>query len=210
MKARPYPVVLSLLVCWLAQTPVPAADAFSFVDPTDPTVAEVRKTGEFTIDQAGNALVMEVRRLLASSSPASVVGQMHLRSYKLPAAAPNKPGVTTLRLTSLKVRNPANAPDAADRAALEHIKQQLSEGDPVSQLLIQKVELSGQAPEWRVYRPLVTLKQCLACHGPVHSLDADLAAALKLRYPADEAVDYKASEWRGMLRVSLAPAPERK
>lgn len=206
MKARSYPVVLSLACGFVASSTGWAAAAESphtFVDPDDPAVTEIRRLGERTIDQAGNAMIGEVRRVLATTTPALAIGKLHLKEYKLPLAMPGKPVVNALRRTSFRVRNPANSPDAADLAALELIQGQLQRGDDVAKLLVQRVSLPGQPPEWRVYRPLATLKQCMDCHGADPVLAPGVADTLKVFYPADKAVDYKPGEWRGLIRVSI-------
>ena len=207
MRARSYSFILSL-ACGLAAGPaVLAADAASptavFVDDADPGVAEIRKLGERTLDHAGTALLMEVRHVLAESSPALAIGRLHLKDYPLPRAVPGQPAVTAIRRTSLQVRNPANAPDAADLAALELIRDQIANGDDVAKVLVQRVTLAGQPPEWRVYRPLVTLKQCLECHGPADELAPGVSDTLKVFFPADQAVDYKVGKWRGLIRASI-------
>jgi mono/diheme cytochrome c family protein len=207
MKVRLHPVVLSLACCVLPLTAARASDStaapFAFVDPDDASVAEIRQLGDRTIDQAGNAMMLELRRELAAKAPALAVGGVHLKNYKLPAMSPGQPAVTAIHRTSLKVRNPANAPDAADRAALELVQRQLVDGDHVSPVLVQKVALPGQAPEWRVYRPLAVLKQCLDCHGDDGHLAAGVADTLKVFYPTDTAINYRPGEWRGMFRVSI-------
>lgn len=208
MKARSYPVVLSLacglvliMPAWAAET---APMTHVFLDPDEPVVAGIRKLGERTIDQAGVALVNEVRRVLAVTPTVQAIEVMHLKSYKLPTAAPGDLAVTKLALTSLQVRNPAHAPDEADRAVLSLIRNQLEQGDPVAKVLVQRVTPSGQPPEWRVYRPLSVMRQCLDCHGTSATLAPGVSARLKELYPADTAVDYKAGSWRGIVRVSIA------
>lgn len=148
-------------------------------------------------------MIGEVRRVLATTTPALAVGKLHLKEYKLPLAMPGKPVVSELRRTSQRVRNPANSPDAADLAALEVIQDQLQRGDDVAKVLVQRVSLPGKTPEWRVYRPLVTLKQCIDCHGAEATLAPGVADTLKVFYPADKAVDYKTGAWRGLIRVSI-------
>ncbi|RXK54465.1 DUF3365 domain-containing protein [Oleiharenicola lentus] len=214
MKARFYPVVLSLACGLAAGSAVLAAEAtaptpHAFVDPADPAVAEIRMIGERALDHSGSALVVEVRRVMADHTAALAIGKLHLKDYKLPPAQPGKPAVTAIRRTSLQVRNPANAPDAPDLAALEMIQGQLERGDEVSKVLVQRVTLPGQQPEWRVYRPMVTLKQCLDCHGPPATLAPGVADTLKVFYPADQALNFRTGSWRGLIRASIADTPRK-
>jgi hypothetical protein len=207
MKARLYPVVLSLACGVAIFAAGRAADAESpphiFVPADDPRVASFRQAGERAIDHAGNALVLEVRRVMTDTAPAMALGRLHLKDYKPPTSPKGLPVVTTIRRTSLLVRNPANAPDAADLAALTRIEEEIKNGDAVSNVLVQRVTLPGQTPEWRVYRPLVTLKQCTDCHGTPNALAPGVADALHVFYPADKAIDYRAGSWRGLIRASI-------
>jgi hypothetical protein len=211
MRARSYSVVLSL-VCSLAAGPtLQAAEAtdslYVFVDPADPALAAIRKLGERTLDQAGTAMIVEIRHELAESAPALAIGKLHLKHYPLPPAVPGKPAVVALRRTSLQLRNPANAPDAADQAALELIRDQLARGDDVASELVQRVTLPGKPLEWRIYRPLVTLKECLECHGRADALAPGVTDTLKVFYRSDQAVDYRTGSWRGLMRVSIVAPP---
>lgn len=206
MKARSTPVVLSLALALLAPSLFRAADAAAshdFVDPDDPALREIRLLGERTIDHAGGALLTEKRRVLATHAPALAVGMLHLKDYKLPAPAPGRPAVIALKRTSLRVRNPSNAPDFPDLAALELIEDQLQDGEAVAKVLIQRVTLPGRATEWRVYRPLGVMKSCLDCHGRPEALAPGVADTLKVFFPTDQAVNYKVGAWRGLMRVSI-------
>lgn len=203
MKARSYPVVLSL-ACALAALAAAAPDpTHVFVSPDDPRVSHLRAAGERALDHAARALLLEVRRVLADQTPAMAIGQLHLKDYQPPPAAPGQPAVSAVRRTSLRIRNPANAPDAADLAALSRIEAELERGDPVSALLVQRVTLPGRTPEWRVYRPLATLNQCLACHGNDRTLAPGVPDTLQVFYPADQARGYRAGSWRGLLRATI-------
>jgi hypothetical protein len=214
MKARFYPVVLSLALGLLAPISCRAADAadsphFSFVDPDDPALAAIRLVGVRTIDQSGNALLGEVKRVLTTTSPALAVGMFHLKDYKLPLPARGEPVVTALRRTSLRLRNSSNIPDEADLAALAKIQSELEAGDSVSPLLMQRVIHPDQPVEWRVYRPMVVMKQCLSCHGPDQALAPGVIESLQVFFPRDNAAGYKSGEWRGLIRVSITEVPKK-
>jgi hypothetical protein len=212
MKARVYPAVLSLVGVLLGPSIFRAADAPApshvFLDPDEPLLKDVRRLGEGTIDRVGTNLVLEVRRVLARTPTVDAIGVMHLRDYKPP---PRVPGtlwsITQLRRTSLRVRDPANAPDAADRAALELIQSQLEQGEGVAKVLVQRVTLPGQPPEWRVYRPISAMRECLQCHGKSDTLDPRVASRLHELYPEDKAVNYREQDWRGLFRVSITDQP---
>ena len=54
------------------------------------------------------------------------------------------------------------------------------------------------------YYPIVTNGLCLQCHGrPGVELQAETQAALRARYPDDQAVGYGVNELRGIFVVSM-------
>lgn len=195
------------VACLAADSVRPGDPPVSWVDSTDPSVTAIRQTGERQIDRVGNLLVYEVERTIAANGLAKAVEMVHLKDLALPKPAPGQPRVTAVRHTSLNLRNPANQPDAPDRAALERINTALQSGDEIPMILIQRLEPRDVPMEWRVYRPITTMPLCVKCHGPVDALQPEVRAALARLYPEDQAIDYTAYKWRGVIRVSLA-APE--
>ncbi len=181
---------------------------FAWVDPDDPAVAAIRQSGETAIQLVGNKLIMEVNQVLAAKGAEAAIDVLHLKTLTFPPAAPGKPVITAVKRTSLKVRQPANAPDNADLAALISIQKELMDGNNPPKLLIQRIEADGATPaEWRVYRPISVMSACLVCHGPVDSLPPGVQAKLARLYPEDKAVNYTAYDWRGVIRVSVTAAP---
>lgn len=175
---------------------------FSWADPADPTADAVGDAGERLIDRLGGSLMIEVERMLATVGPEAAVPALHLKNFTLPRPSPGQPRVTAIKLTSFRVRNPLNAPDTADLAALERIKDLLQSGLRLPRVLVQQVEHPGAPTEWRVYRPIAAAPDCLNCHGPVDSLPPGVRTSLERLYPGDRATDYFAYDWRGLLRVS--------
>ena len=188
-------------------TGTPLGDAkFSFVDAADPAVAPIAKAGFDEITHVGGLMINQVGQALVSDDLGTMVSVMHLKNLALPKAVAGKPAITAIKRTSLMIRDPHNAPDAADAAALAQIHQQLMDDQKPDAMLVQKVERPGQPTEWRVYRPIAASKSCLVCHGDPKTFKPDVKAALDKLYPEDKATDYSAQEWRGVIRVSLAEA----
>lgn len=186
--------------------PRPDGAVYTFVDSANPAVAEIAQFGYKAIDRIGGQLVSEVTRELAAKEPRLVVSIMHLKQLELPKPVPGQPSITAIKRTSLLIRNPANAPDGADQAALNKIHKQLMADESVDKMLVQKIEQPGKPVEWRVYRPIASSQSCLACHGDPKTFQPGVKEALDQQYPEDKALDYAAQEWRGVLRVSIAPA----
>jgi hypothetical protein len=187
--------------------PAPAAPPpFIFVNQADPSAADIAQFGFKTIESIGGALVAEVAHEIATKDTSLAVSIMHLKKLELPKPVAGQPRITAIRRTSLLVRDPQNAPDAADQAALALIQDQLSNGDSPDKMLVQRIENPGRTPEWRVYRPIASSQSCLACHGDPKTFRPGVKAALDLLYPEDKATNYTLQAWRGVIRVSIAPA----
>lgn len=179
---------------------------FAFVDRNDPAVEKIATIGYDEINRVGGLMVNQVNQSLVGDEIGVSVAAMHLKNLELPKPVAGKPAITAIKRTSLMIRDPQNAPDAADAAALELISQQLMDGEKPDSMLVQRVDRPGKPVEWRVYRPIATSKSCLVCHGDPEKFRPDVKAALDHLYPQDKAVDYQAQEYRGVIRVSLAEA----
>jgi hypothetical protein len=179
---------------------------YTFVDPADASLADIVQTGYKAIDTVGTKLVTETTRELAAKEAHLAVSVLHLKNMELPTSAAGMPKITAVKRTSLHIRNPLNAPDGADRAALMKISDQMSEEGTVAKMIVQKIEQEGKPVEYRVYRPIAVSKSCLACHGDPAKFPPGVKEALDQQYPMDQAVDYSAQSWRGVLRISLEAA----
>lgn len=209
MKACPrLPRLLSgLLVlggCGLAaaEPAAPPAMEFAWADASDPAIASLRSSGERLIERIGGSLMAEVDRVLGTKGLDAAVPELHLKQLQLPRAIAGQPRVTAIKRTSYRIRDPRNAPDAAELAVLERIRLALNVGDPPPRVLVQKVTRPDAPAEYRVYRPIAAGPQCILCHGDPESLQPAVRAALERHYPEDKATGYAAFDWRGIIRVS--------
>ncbi len=98
--------------------------------------------------------------------------------------------------TSLKLRNPGNAPDAWEVAVLKKFDARLAAGDDPAKM--EHYEVVGN--QFRYMKAIPTApKPCLACHG--EKLDPAVSAKLAELYPADNATGYKAGQIRGAFTI---------
>jgi hypothetical protein len=186
-----------------------AENAAVFVDAESPEFSEIRAHGDRAITRVGYSLVTEVTSAVAKDGPEAAVEVCHLKALPLTGEIiSGMPRITAVKRTSLKLRNPANAPDPAESLALEVYRKKIAADLDPPKLLLQRIERPGGKPEWRLYRPVAVMQQCLACHGHAENQSPGLRETLQKRYPKDEANGYRAGEWRGLIRVSVAePAP---
>jgi len=106
----------------------------------------------------------------------------------------------SLKRTTLRWRNPDNAPDPWEERVLRYLEA-LEEFDPESV----PVELTAQGPgeSLRYYRPLRAAPMCLNCHGEEGAMDPRVLDILRESYPDDRATGYGAGELRGVIRVEI-------
>ena len=103
--------------------------------------------------------------------------------------------------TALRVRNPKNAPDEADRKVLERWEKAVESGQKMPDPHLARRE-DGRVV---VYRPIMTQAICLKCHGDPGQLDEELKNLLVENYPRDEAVGFQEGSLRGAFKVVFSP-----
>ena len=101
--------------------------------------------------------------------------------------------------TSLKLRNPQNAPDAWETKVLQQFEERRAKGEGPDTLAYAEVVEDGGDKYFRfmkgIVMPPMEKMPCLKCHG--ENIDAKTAAKLDALYPQDKARGYKAGQVRG-------------
>ncbi|WP_353571724.1 DUF3365 domain-containing protein [Candidatus Albibeggiatoa sp. nov. BB20] len=136
-------------------------------------------------------------KLLASISEGGPVGALSVCNEASPMITQqvsNDSGIS-LKRTSLKIRNPSNAPDEWELKVLQDFEQRKAAGEQFKQLQYSEfVEVDGQQV-LRYMKAIPVMEKCLACHG--ETIAAPIAERLNELYPDDQARDFKAGEIRG-------------
>lgn len=146
-------------------------------------------------------------KLMAAMSEGGPVAAIPVCQIAAPGVAQDVGAANALgiRRTSLKVRNPANAPEDWERAVLEDFAAKMAAGaDPATLEAISTGTADG-TPELRYMKAIPMAEApCAACHGGAIA-PAVLEAIAKL-YPEDQATGFKPGELRGAfsVRVPLA------
>lgn len=101
--------------------------------------------------------------------------------------------------TSLRTRNPENAPDAWELAVLEQFETRKQAGEsPASLEHHEVVERDGRR-YFRYMKAIPTGKVCLTCHGS--HIDPTVAAELDKLYPEDKARGFEEGDIRGAFTI---------
>ncbi|KAA3597803.1 MAG: DUF3365 domain-containing protein [Candidatus Scalindua sp. AMX11] len=104
-----------------------------------------------------------------------------------------------LKQTSLKVRNPSNAPDGWEEKVLKSFETM--EGTKAVSFG-EIVEINGQTT-YRYMKPIYVNKPCLECHGDKRKLKPAIKKFMTKRYPHDQAYGYKEGDIRGGISIII-------
>lgn len=172
----------------------------------DPTAAALERART-----AADAVVGRVRAVLeeelARGGPAGAVDACAEKAQAVTRDESERLGVRVRRV-SLRFRNPADAPDDYERAALGRLEESLRGGELPSEVS-EVVPAAGGGEELRYLRPVVIAPHCLGCHGRPEELKPGVAEVLARRFPDDPATGYAVGDLRGAVSVTvpLSPAP---
>ena len=151
-----------------------------------------------TVKTFANALKTELMAGMKEGGPVAAINVCNTKAPEITAHISDLKG-RQLSRTSLKVRNPKNAPTDWQKAVLEDFDKQLAEGkDPATISYAEIIEENGNK-QFRFMKAIPTKDVCLSCHGK--KLSSDISKRLKTLYPEDKATGYKKGEIRGAFVV---------
>ena len=177
-RTIPAVVLVTAVLCLVA--PQQAANGDD-----DPLLARSR---EITAAFAGE-MQMALQGAMASGGPVAAIGACKDTAPEIAARLSRESGATVSR-TSLRVRNPANEPQAWQADVLRAF-----ESDAATDEFFDR---SGNN-EARYMKAITTGALCLNCHGTV--LAPDIRKKLDAAYPDDQARDYYLGDIRGAFSI---------
>lgn len=107
-----------------------------------------------------------------------------------------------LRRVSLRVRNPANRPDAAEERQLRYLDS-LHRTGPLPAEVVRSRRMPNGEEVVEYARPIIVQPACLNCHGDRERLAPGVRELLAKRYPSDQATGYAVGDLRGMISVRV-------
>lgn len=191
-------LLLALAACKNDRTAdTPPADAAA------PALTEAEKT---QYREKGQEIALATFGALSSQLKAALQegGVAHAVQYCNTVAYPLVDSLSAvhdaeIRRTTLKVRNPADAPTEAERTVLEAYHAQAAAGEELKPV-VQAVDEQTIA----FYAPIKMQGLCLSCHGKLgETLQPADYAVIKSLYPEDEAIGYSDGDLRGMWSISF-------
>lgn len=145
------------------------------------------------------ALQQALQTAIKADGPVTAIDVCRSAAPAIAAQQSNAHGWQVGR-TSLKPRNPNNAPDDWQRAVLIRFEAEKAAGKPTADLETWEVVDSGGQRTFRYMKAIPTGEVCLTCHGS--DLSPELAAKLDALYPEDKARGYALGQLRGAFTVS--------
>lgn len=140
----------------------------------------------------------ELVRAMKAGGPAKAIPICRERAPEIARDFSERTGWRVGR-TSLRLRNPANAPDPWERAVLERFEARRRAGTPVSQLEHYEVVEQDGRRVFRWMKAIPTGSPCLTCHG--ERIAPDVAGLLDRLYPGDRARGFKVGDIRGAFTI---------
>jgi hypothetical protein len=161
----------------------------------DGPLLEGRKVAETFMQE----LKGELEQAIAAAGPVSAIGVCQSKAPAIAARLSVETGWQVGR-TSLRVRNPDNAPDRWEKAILKDFDRRRFQGAAPQNLEVLEIVERDGGKVLRYMKAIPTGEICLLCHGAV--LAPGVADELTRRYPQDKARGYNPGEIRGAFTLS--------
>jgi hypothetical protein len=190
-------VLVSAMVaggCSLASRPAEPAPP-----PSSTEIAALNAEADRLSALLGSRLKAELQAAIAAGGPPNAIAVCHERALPIASELGTESG-WTLGRTSLRVRNPANAPDAWEQATLTNFATRIEAGEAPASLQAHTLVNGTDAQEFRYMKAIVTQDVCTVCHGT--DVAPALALQIKRLYPDDQATGFRTGELRGAFTLS--------
>lgn len=172
------------------------ADSPSHAQSSDADDGRVHKGRDLALS-LGRELKVRLSAALNAGGPVEAIEVCQLDASAIASRLSAESGARVGR-TSLRVRNPANAPDDWERRTLEEFESRLASGESPATLEALSTS-SATSASVRYMKAIITEPLCLTCHGD--TLAPAIAAAIAQRYPDDEATGFEVGTLRGAFTV---------
>lgn len=166
--------------------------------------ADDRARAEGAAKDFGQQLRAALVAKMEAAGPVAAIDFCRDEAPTIAVAVGQKHGVRVGR-TSLRTRNPANAPLPWQQVVLGDFAAQAQAGTPPPQLRYASSEQLPAGVALRYMQGIGTEAPCLICHG--ETLAEPVAQAIEARYPADAATGFKEGQLRGAFWVEVPVAP---
>jgi len=162
---------------------------------TDARAAESRGA----VKEFAGQLKGELQAAMKSGGPVRAIEVCQVKAPAIASDISKKKGWQVAR-TSLKTRNPANAPDSWERMVLKRFDEQKAQGIDAKKLEHYAVVEENGVKKFRYMKAIPTGGVCMNCHGA--TMAPEVAQKIEKLYPNDQATGYKAGDVRGAFTIT--------
>ena len=162
-------------------------------------IAEAYRQGNEVAAKAQERLMKTLQEAIGKKSLKEAVVFCNLQAYPLTDSVSRQYNAT-IRRTSLRLRNPKNAPTELEEQLLQAYQYNTEKGLPVEE----NVQRMGN--DLLLYtKPIVLGNElCLHCHGtPKKDIAVETLQQIDSLYPQDEARNYQLGDFRGIWSIQL-------
>ena len=154
-----------------------------------------------TANDFGARLLAELQKAMAEGGPVDAISVCNTIA---PTIAAEKSAAAQMNVgrTSLKLRQPKNAPDGWELRQLENFAARKAAGENPAALEVGEFTEKDGTPVFRYMKAIPTAPLCLNCHGA--QLAPEVAAKLHALYPEDRATGFAPGDLRGAFTI-IAP-----
>ena len=191
MRASPIVLVLVITLC-------PATAPFA-----DEDLAARIGASRQAIKSFAGALQKQLKSALTDGGPTAAIDVCNIAAPEIAETASTASG-WSVRRTSLKLRNPGNAPDAWELAVLRDFEVRKAAGEDPGTLDHAEIVVGDGQRTFRYMKAIPTQPVCIVCHGT--SIAPEVTARLDDLYPEDRARGFEVGDIRGAFSIAQ-PVP---
>jgi uncharacterized protein DUF3365 len=147
----------------------------------------------------GARLLAELQKAMASGGPVNAIGVCNTIAPEI-AAEKSAAAHMSVGRTSLKLRQPKNAPDGWELQQLQQFEARKAAGENPAAIEVGEFTEKDGKPVFRYMKAIPTAPLCLNCHGA--QLAPEVAARLHTLYPEDRATGFAAGDLRGAFTIA--------
>jgi len=147
----------------------------------------------------GKQLLADLQKAIDADGPVNAIA---VCSRIAPEIAAEKSAAAQMSIgrTSLKLRQPKNAPDAWERQQLQNFEERKAAGENPASIEVGEFTEKDGKPVFRYMKAIPTAPLCLNCHGT--QLAPDVVEKLHALYPEDRATGFAAGDLRGAFTIT--------
>jgi hypothetical protein len=168
--------------------------------PQPAQVDEAVVSARAAADALQRELLAALTQAMSASGPAGAISVCNEKAPQIATKISADISVDIGR-TALRLRNPANAPDAWEKDRLTLFASELAAGKPPAGMERYAVEQTPDGWRLRWMRPIVLQPMCTSCHGA--DIGSDIGEILSGLYPGDQATGFRVGELRGAFTATV-------